>query len=274
MYEERQIHFRFGSAMSPMVKKLIIATAAVFVLQLILGSKDKQYDILVSFFSLIPIKAVYEFQIWRFITYAFLHSPYHPFHILFNMLGLYFFGPDIERNFGSGKHFLFFYLAAALVGGICQAALAFIVGGVVIGIPIIGASAAVMAVIIAAALYTPNRMVILFIFPMKLKYLAILFVGVDILNVLQDWRFGGGTVARLAHLGGAAFGFLYIRFLLPRIRVMLRARRQSSLFSQEKQARDNREEMDRILTKIHNSGMASLTEKERRFLMEQSRDIR
>ena len=153
MYEQRQVYFRFGPRISPMIKKIIIITSAVFILQLILGlASGKRISFLEQVFALVPFSAVLRFELWRFVTYAFLHGG--PFHVLFNMLGLYFFGPDIERNLGSGKHFLIFYCAAALTGGICQTGLAFAVGKQVPAIPIIGASAAVMAVIVAAAIYT------------------------------------------------------------------------------------------------------------------------
>ncbi|MFC1479646.1 rhomboid family intramembrane serine protease [Planctomycetota bacterium] len=268
MYEEREVSFRFGSGMSPMVRKLIIITVVFFVLQLVLGLIAKeQNDFLVIIFALKPVSAIFGLEIWRFITYAFLHGG--AFHVLFNMLGLYFFGPDIERNLGSQKHFLFFYLTAAVVGGLCQTGLAFALGGKIPFLSIIGASGALMAVIVAAALYTPNRIVILFIFPIKLKYLALMFIGVDIISVLQEARFGSGNVARLAHLGGAGFGFLYIKFL-PRIKEFIQNRKEAAQISLEKQDENNEREMDRLLAKVHEKGMSSLTEKERRFLMEQS----
>jgi len=270
MYEDDAVYLRFGEGMTRTVKAIIAVTAGVFLLQLVTGlaASPGAADPFSMVFALVPSAVFERFQAWRLLTYAFLHGG--PFHVLFNMLAVYFFAPGVERNLGSGRHFLFFYLAAAFTGGICQAVLSLLLGA---DVPIIGASAAVMGIIAAAAVYTPDQPVILFIFPMRLKHLALIFVGADVVFMLQEIRAGTGHVARLAHLGGAAFGFLYV-VLLPRLHRLSFRFRRARAARREKRAADAEAELDRILRKIKEQGLSSLTRRERTFLMKRSREMR
>lgn len=265
-YTEPQTVIRFGPGLTPMVKKLLIITCSVFGLQfasfLATGTWDSR---LIQFGALTPREALPGFQVWRLATYMFLHGP-DPFHIGFNMLGLFFFGPMVERELGRSRHFLFFYLLCGMTGGLCQAAAGLALGE---AYPIIGASAAVIGSIAAAAVLFPDSRVIFIIFPMKLKHMAILFVGIDLFYSLVDLRTGTSGVARIAHLAGAAVGFLYARNL-DRINAWhARRRARAARAPREKTAR-NAAELDRLLAKVHDQGLGSLTKKERVFLMEQS----
>ncbi len=267
--EGYQVQFRFGSGMTPMVKLILIATLSVFGIILVVSVFSlRTAEAMNRFLGLVPVLTLKGFQVWRAVTYAFVHDVTNPFHILFNMLGLFFFGPDLERNLGSGKRFLAFYLCAAAFGGILQAL--FSINSI---IPIIGASGAIFAIIVASAVITPNRMVILYIFPIKLKYLAMIFVGINLLNALYSLQGAASPVAYITHLGGAAFGFLYIK-ARPWFNRMKKDMEFKAAIAHEEQSRSEEAELDRLLKKIHDQGLSSLSKKEREFMLKKSNDYR
>src|SRR5262245_42315555 len=101
---------------APATQWLIIATCITFVLQLVLLQPGDGRSLIDEWFSLDP-NAVLHLQVWRLVTFAFLHSRYDLTHLLFNMLALWWFGRAIEQLYGS-REFLWFYFTAALVGGI------------------------------------------------------------------------------------------------------------------------------------------------------------
>jgi membrane associated rhomboid family serine protease len=157
-------------------------------------------------------KDVLHGQIWRLVTNAFLHDTNNFWHIVFNMLLLYWFGRDIENVYGP-KEFLAFYLASAVL-----AALAFI-GCAAAGLgggmntPALGASGAVMAVIVLFACHFPqHRIWLFFLVPVPVWLMVVIYVGFDAWGLLMTSsgpESGGGGIAFAAHLGGAAFGALY-----------------------------------------------------------------
>jgi membrane associated rhomboid family serine protease len=151
--------------------------------------------------------AIYSLQLWRFITFQFLHAS--PTHIIFNMLSLYFFGPLIEQYLGPRR-----YLAFYLLCGAAGAALYLVLWqlGVLISdpsAPLVGASAGIFGILIAAARVAPNATVMLLFppIPMRLKVLAWVMLGIAAYTVLANGRNAGGQAA---HLGGAALGALLI----------------------------------------------------------------
>lgn len=141
-------------------------------------------------------------EVWRLLTAAFLHDPNGIWHILFNMMFLWMVGRDMEAMYGS-RDFLIFYLSAAVFSMLCWA------------IPdyysrspgsAVGASGAVMAVVMVYTLYYPNREIILYIFPMKMWTMLVVFLGFDLLQFVS----GAQTSTAVAgHLGGALFGYLF-----------------------------------------------------------------
>jgi membrane associated rhomboid family serine protease len=145
--------------------------------------------------------AVLRGEVWRLLTYAFLHSLQNPWHILINMLLLWWLGSAVEDLYGR-KEFLAVYLTGALFGG-----LAFFVtkpGGICVG-----ASGAVSAVAVIFACHYPFRTVLLFfVIPMPMWLLVTLFVAQDLIVLLLRVD---TQVAVAGHLGGAAFGFLYYK---------------------------------------------------------------
>lgn len=225
---------------------------------------------------------------WQFVTYGFVHAP-QPQHIIFNMLGLFFFGRDIEFTYGR-KEFLRLYLTLIVVGAVAWASINWIQGVTLSG-PLVGASGAVAGIIILFALHFPNRtLLLMFIIPVPAWLVGILLVVGDALGAL-GWSGGSGeglNVAYTVHLAGAAFAFLYYRFhwnlgtwvpggfslswFKPRPRLRVHDPDQDVEDDREAEnARALSEEVDRILEKIHQQGEASLTRRERRTLESASR---
>jgi membrane associated rhomboid family serine protease len=154
--------------------------------------------------------AIHGLQVWRFVTYQFLHANLQ--HIFFNMLGLYFFGPIVESYLGS-RRFLGFYLLCGCSGGIVYTLLYYL--GPLAGpdseiARLVGASAGIYGVLIAAAVLAPNVTIMLMFppIPMPLKYMAMIMVGIAAYTAFNSGHNAGGEAA---HLGGAALGFLLIR---------------------------------------------------------------
>jgi membrane associated rhomboid family serine protease len=155
------------------------------------------------------VLAIQKLQLWRFITFQFLHE--NAAHLGFNMLALFFFGPLVENYLGP-RRFLPFYLLSGIGGALMYLILLMI--GWRIGqpwVPLIGASAGIFAVLIAAAEIAPNaRVLIYFLFPMRLRTLALLFIAFAAYTVLFHGANAGGQAA---HLGGAAAGYFLLRHM-------------------------------------------------------------
>jgi membrane associated rhomboid family serine protease len=225
-------------------------------------------------------------QVWRLLTYAFLHSSAGIWHLALNMFMLWWAGREVEDLYGP-KEFLAFYFLAALIGGLAE--LAAVQTGIMPDVPMIGASGAVTAVLLLFALHYPTRTLLLFwVIPVP----ALLLV---VLNILQDLSGlvtgASGGVAVACHLGGAAFGGLYYKFqwrvlnwlpgriALPR----LRPRPKLRVYRPDPQPEPVaagvprsetdahlEEELDAVLEKVARHGRASLTERENQILMRAS----
>lgn len=212
------------------------------------------HDIFTKLFWLYPPDTFGNFWIWQLVTYMFLHSINDPWHLIFNMLVLWMFGTEVERAMGT-RRFLSLYFTAGIFAGICSCIFT-------PHNPILGASGAIFAIEVAFAMYFPNSIVIFFFFPMKAKYLVMLFAGFTVLNCLIPKE---GNVAYFAHLGGLIYGFLFVRYsssINELFRLWL-SRRQKRRLAENEYLQEG---VDRILGKVHREGMASLTRKERAFL--------
>ncbi|MBZ5623224.1 MAG: rhomboid family intramembrane serine protease [Acidobacteriia bacterium] len=187
------------------VKWLLIINTVVFLICYLGGPGLQRHVTLLL--ALSPEFAIRSFLVWQIFTYMFVH--YATLHILFNMLGLWFFGVPLERTWGM-RRFLKFYLLCGLVAGICVLAANVIVGQWQIFT--IGASGAVMGVMVAFAVLFPEAIILMFfVFPMQARYAVMIFVAMDLLAT-----FGQNTgVSTVAHLGGAAFGYLYLKGRIP-----------------------------------------------------------
>lgn len=274
----RQVHrgsFRAG-AMTNVWQKLIIANVIVFVIQMAVRGSTGYLD-------LDPESVLFGGQVWRLITYAFCHDPHSIWHILFNMLWLWAFGPELESLYGS-REFLIFYLTSAVVAGLAHLSLCLALDS---GTAAVGASGAVMGLAMLYALYYPTREFIIYIFPIQARWLVTLFVIMDLFPVLGALGGEGGTdgVAHAAHLGGLAYGFLYKKFDLRYDRLFggwnffrlfrdMNRKRSVRLYHPAEPAepiQNLNERVDEILAKISDRGEASLTDREREILKEASR---
>jgi membrane associated rhomboid family serine protease len=237
---------------SPVVLSIIIACAAVFLLTLVTGRDGSPlYDWLQLFLPDWP-------QLWRFVTYQFQHAD--PGHFLFNMLGLYFFGPPLERLWG-GRRFLAFYLACGVFAGLCYLGL----GVVYVLGPLVGASGCVLACLAGCAILFPSMRV--FIFP--IRGVAVFFAILYTLSIL--W---GANLADAAHLGGmvAAAAWIGLTPAVSRMGERLRRGGRKGAWNRRMDAmRKEQQEIDGILKKISDQGLASLTRREKKRLADATR---
>ncbi len=215
-------------------------------------------------------KGVFGLQVWRFITYQFLHGDF--FHLLFNMFGLYFFGPLMEGWWGS-RRFLAFYLLCGVGAAGLYVLLAFVPGllDVSAGTGLVGASGCIFGVLVGCAVLYPHQQVMLMFppIPMTLRTMAMVFLGLAMLSLLAGSANAGGEAA---HLGGAALGWLLIknpRWLNFADHAAGDWKDQlSQRVAQKKKLARSQEnaEVDRILDKVRDQGLASLTKREQKIL--------
>jgi membrane associated rhomboid family serine protease len=156
--------------------------------------------------------AIYSGQVWRFLSFQFLHGGFE--HLFFNMLGLFFFGRLVEQYLGT-RRYLAFYLLSGIGGPIAYVVLYYL--GVLRyspDTPLIGASAGLFGVLIAAAMIAPHARVQLLFPPieMTMRQMAWLYLGIAAAIVLWMGRTGTANAGgEAAHLGGAAVGYLLMR---------------------------------------------------------------
>jgi len=191
----------------PGVKWLLISNTIVFVLTFLLP-RELQGHITVVL-ALSAEAAVKNLFVWQLVTYMFLHGGI--WHLLFNMLTLWMFGIQLERDWGT-RRFLKYYFYCGIAAGVCVLAINILLS--YWGTITLGASGAIFGVLVAFGVMYPNQTVLMnFLFPIKAKYLVMIYVGIELLVT-----FGPNTgVSTIAHLGGAAFGFVYLKGRLPRV---------------------------------------------------------
>ncbi|HOT01987.1 MAG TPA: rhomboid family intramembrane serine protease [Acidobacteriota bacterium] len=201
-----QTRVAIGPPLTPVVKTLLILNIAVYLGQTL--DRSLHYYWLDLWMSLIPVTVTLGGQIWRLVTYMFLHGP-QLLHIVFNMLILWMFGPEIEGILGR-RRFVAFYLITGVGAGLCSLAVSpFSTAAIV------GASGAMYAILLAYAMYFPDRyLLVFFVLPVKAKYLVVATIVLELMFSLSGVQDG---IAHVAHLGGMAFGYLLLRYrtLLP-----------------------------------------------------------
>ncbi len=194
-----------GGSITPAIKGLIIINVAVFILQYLTG-----YTFWKNF-GLITNEVWRDFSIWQLFTYQFLHGGI--FHLLFNMLALWMFGCDLERRWGN-QFFLKYYFICVVGGAILNAV--FLSDQRVL---VIGASAGVYGVLLAYGLLYPKRTIYLyFLFPIQMKYFLIIIGAVTFYSSIAATHSG---ISHLAHLGGMGFGYIFLRWGNPWVRVRI-----------------------------------------------------
>ena len=195
--------YSFGPGpLTPAIKALVVANVGGFLLTLIAPA-------IVLRLGMRPADVVGQFQVWQLVTYMFLHGGI--FHLLFNMLALWMFGVELERMWGS-RFFTRFYFTAGGGAALTTVVLSFT------PLPFadqlyyaltIGASGAVYGVLLAYAMYFPNRPIYMyFFFPVPAKYFVIIIGGISLLSSMSG---PGGGIAHTTHLGGLLAGYLYLK---------------------------------------------------------------
>jgi len=242
------------------IRYLLIATIVVYIFQLIPYTEA----LLMEFGSLMPSQVVGKAQLWRLITYMFLHDSGNPLHILFNLLSLWMFGVEIENSWGTSR-FVRFYFISGVGAGLFSLLMIFF-GDTLI----IGASGAVLALLTAYAWYYPDRKLLLFfLFPVPVRIAVIIFGAISLAFAFQS----GGGIAHITHLGGIIVAIVYLKYYntgiswYQHIRA-LKAEKTMRRYAARKINRDKyyEEVIDPILKKISEQGMASLTRDERKKL--------
>jgi len=283
------------------LRVLLLINAAVFVLAFFVGGilglqlnipgvgPGNLRDYITYFGAYFPTEP---FEAWRYVTYMFVHVDF--WHFLFNMLMLWMFGSDVVDMMGS-KHFTGMYMFCGIFAAVFSLAMC------LLGLtnnPIIGASGALMGLFVAYYKFFPNRMILMFMFfPMRIKYAMWFMVGIDVFMAPS-----GDGIAHLAHLGGVVGGFLYMHFYnggfggfvnkvgraarnarAPKFKMNDGGRPQSDNRDSCKSDEplegevfyvDENKRMDEILKKVNESGINSLTDAERKFLLDASEKIR
>jgi membrane associated rhomboid family serine protease len=260
---------------------LVINVSAVLV-RLIAGFDTDPIGDFANEYLLLPAdlpKLLYRF--WTPFTYMFMHAGV--FHILFNMLWLYWMGQIFEEYLGN-KRTVGLYILGGLAGGLLFVASynlipAFTSVNAAAGAVVVGASASVMAVIIATATLLPDYTIsMMFIGPVKLKWIALFYIVIDFLGTA-----GPNAGGEIAHLGGALFGFVYIKQLQkghdwigginklfkprPAMKVVNRTQTQNY---RKPSGQPHQDEIDRILDKISSQGYDSLNKQEKETLFRAS----
>jgi membrane associated rhomboid family serine protease len=282
------------------IKWLIIVNVAVFVLQVVwqhpvshkfenpeggIEQIEMLEPVLDTWFAL-DASALFGGQIWRFLTYEFLHSTGSIWHLVFNMYFLYLAGRKVEQYYGP-REFLFFYLAAGVLSGVFSALWYTKFGQP--GWSAIGASGAVAAVFIVYALYWPHDVFYMMgVIPVQAMWLAIFDVVLDVHPLLLDLggRSSHDGVAHSAHVGGMIFALLYqqrgwrVTSLFDRVRIgrgvkrALKPKAKLRVYEPETPPVDLDSRVDELLAKVAQQGEASLTEAERAELVAASRKYR
>ena len=229
-----------------------------------------------SFFPTAPI------EIWRYVSYMFVHVDF--WHFLFNMLMLWMFGSEVADWMGT-KHFTAMYFFCGIFAAVFSLVMC------IVGMsdnPIIGASGALMGIFVAYYKFFPDRVILMFMFfPMKIKYAMWVMVAIDVFMAPS-----GDGVAHLAHLGGVVGGFIYMYLYNegfqkirenrgPRVKVHKGGRSSKPKEPETSEALegevfyvDGQKRMDEILKKVKQSGIHSLSESERQFLLNESEKLK
>jgi membrane associated rhomboid family serine protease len=285
----------------PVIKWLLILNAAFFILGFLPGGTYQGMPLTMEaqflrFGGLWPIGDEL-FMPWQYFTYMFLHGSIG--HIFLNMLVLWMFGMELELMWGS-KRFLVYYLVCGIGAGLLHSVITMWMGT---GAPTVGASGAIMGLMVGFAMIFPDRMIFMMFIPLKAKYAVLLYTALDLYyGVAQT----SDNVAHFAHLGGALVGFLMLqiggkmtlggifdRFSkgsspapIPRPTARVRdagpgrvidvefrdlSRRQSE---PQMNFGDAQERVDAILDKISRSGYQTLTDEEKSILLEASRRMK
>jgi membrane associated rhomboid family serine protease len=206
----------FNFYITPGVQWLVVATFAVFFLQVLIkvffGVYTHQKFLL--WFGLVPSGVIPGLRIWQPFTYLFLHDPNDFLHVLFNMLMLWMFGRELELVWGKARFIRYYFLTgvgAGLIEVVVKTIPVFF-GYKASDIPTIGASGAIFGIFAACAILFPDRQVSILFLPvrMSMRSFVLLLAGLEFFLPLL-LQSAGDNVSHLCHLGGMLVGWLYLR---------------------------------------------------------------
>ena len=284
-------------ATGPALIQFIVINAVVFftlklvrLVYFLMNMGDDAFRTMINFLAVPADVLTLLITPWTLLTYMFLHLSF--MHILFNMLILYFAGRIFTEYLGDRK-----FISTYIVGGVSGAILYIIAfnafpvfESVVPDAIALGASASVLAILVAAATYVPNYTVhLILIGAVRLKYIAIFLVLLDVINIESD-NPGG----HIAHLGGAIYGYIFVSSLKKgnniarwfdniinffanlfkpgsKLKVAYKKRTSDEEYNEMKIKKQQK--MDDILDKISRSGYESLTREEKEFLFKISKNL-
>lgn len=251
---------------------IIVANVVVYLFDLVAQRWDHMG--LMPFFGL-SLQGIRDLYLWQPFTYMFMHGGL--LHLVFNMLMLYFFGTEFQRAFGR-ERFLQFYAICGVFGGLAYLVLSTLMPKFA-GVPLVGASGAVYGLLAAAIIFFPHMQVVLLIFPIPVRVFGLIVAAILLLQILspQGLQNPGGEVC---HVAGALAGVLtfYAWGVMPRVRfgdgTARMNRAQGAWARRQRQLAEEKAEVDRILQKIHDEGLNSLTRREKKILAEATRHQR
>lgn len=289
MYSNARQPNSFGSKRG-ILSILLGVTVAVFVLQ-VLTLDGSQTSWITRALAIETDLVMQKGQVWRLTTSLFCHNEISLSHIIFNMMALYFLGRPVVNLLGD-REFLWMYLAAGTCASMVQVCFMALTNG-----PgqswALGASGAIMAIFMIFYLHYPHTRLYLFGFiPLRCQWVMwglLAYDGLGLLGLMPSSFFSGGSVGHASHLGGMAFGFLYVKgdMRITRLwdRISGPAKRTAGsrsgkgpslkVYQPEEQptVRIN-DRVDEILSKISENGEASLSARDRRILQQASQQMR
>jgi len=256
----------------PAMKGYLALLLGVFVLQVLLKSSWPAGSRFVEdYLSLTPRDVLQKFYVWQLVTGTLLHADI--FHILWNALIVFFAGRLVEPRLGS-KGFVIFCLGCAAFSSLGYIAWAIFTQ---VLNPMVGASGVAMGLLVLIAIWYPNMTIHFWgVIPLRMKTLVFIVIGFDVLMILSQ----SGEIANSAHLAGCLFAWLYVRHgakvtgVFDAIDRRADVSREKKVAKQHFQEAEMRQEMDRILDKIRDHGMPSLSDQERRRLKEIGQRLR
>ncbi|MDZ4667175.1 MAG: rhomboid family intramembrane serine protease [bacterium] len=291
LLEELSFKFKQGNA----VIKIILINLVVYLVFSLLGlllflfNQQALQGTAIKFLMLPASLGNFLTQPWSLFTYMFLHVGF--FHLLFNMLCLYWLGNLFQQYLGNGKTYQA-YILGGLFGG-----LVYIIsfnlfpafGNQAEKSSALGASAGVLSLVVATATLLPDYPVSLFLFgQIKLKYIALVWVLLDLISIPN-----GNAGGHIGHVGGAAFGYFFIKLIYsksafpdkidaifngtanvfkPKSKVKIFHKSNTSQASVQTKSKPNQQQIDQILDKISKNGYESLSQKEKEILFTASKD--
>ena len=271
-----------GGLFPPGVKIVLLVTIGVYVVDVLTRGRLSQIGAL-------SVRSLLALQVWRLFTYMFLHSLGSIAHIGWNMFIFAMLGHTLERQLGS-RQFLWLYFLSGILGGLFEVAFNSVMhvqhgpitdqyGRVIMTpdgpltflvIPAVGASAGVMGVLVAFACRNPRAVFLLFfLLPIQARWLALIYFLAETRHIFTALRYGWPDgVAHAAHFGGMVLGFVWMKWGTRIAARIPRGAGQPAGSPFERSREREQAELDRVLKKVHEQGVDSLTLREKMFLQD------